>query len=575
MAMNDTADHLLDALVQAGVECLFGIPDPAFLSVMRKAQARGLSLVAPHHEAAGGFMAEAAARLTGRPSAVMLSPGPGVANALPAMACARAERAPVLFLGGARGALREAGLTGRFQYMDQMPLVAGAAKHAERVEQAADLPDALARCLAAMMEGVPGPAYLDCAFPVMMARDVPMASFAKGGDAASEEEVAIAADLLRQARAPIMLVGHGLSRAERLAVAEVARKSACPIVLTPGAAALPGLSQRCFPYAFSPVASEIIAQADVVLAVGTALGEAVHFGRRRHWRQGDETRRWIAIAPYAPALQANRRLDAVLAGNVEANALGLSAALPVLAPQAGLAAWAEVEQARLATWKMQALAAPAHPLHPARLVAETMAACPPEALLVRDGGASVLFQLAQSAPHEGGVLWSRAFAHLGTGLPYAIGALVAERARGDAPRPALLLSGDSAMLFHMGELEVAVRLGLPIVCVVAVDHQWGLEAAAYRQGFGPDAAQPGVSWGTATRFDRIAQGFGAKGLYVDHAGHLPAVLAEAFAAGGPVVIHAAIDPQANGGDLPGWAELSSWYSDGMAPPAQHSGACVS
>ncbi|MDE1916437.1 MAG: thiamine pyrophosphate-binding protein [Sphingomonadales bacterium] len=568
MVMTDTADWLLDALARAGVECLFGIPDPAFLGVMRKAQERGFALVAPHHEAAGGFMAEAAARLTGRPVAVMLSPGPGVANALPAMACARAERAPVLFLGGARGALRDAGLTGRFQHVDQMPLVAGAVKHAERVEAAADLPAALGRCLAAMMEGVPGPAYLDCPFPVMMARDVPVTAPAPPAlRRAPQEAVVGAAAQLRQAQAPMMLVGHGLDQASRLAVADLARRLACPIVLTPGAACLPGLSHQCFPYAFSPVAAQIIAQADVVLAVGTALGEAVHFGRRRHWREGDETRRWIALAPQAASLEANRPIEVVLAGDLAVNARALSAAIPALVPQTYMAQWGEAERARLAAWSAQALGLPDAPLHPARLVAETMAACPAEALLVRDGGASVLFQLAQSARHEGGVLWSRAFAHLGTGLPYAIGALVAERARGDAPRPALVLSGDSAMLFHIGELEVAVRLRLPIVCVVAVDHQWGLEAAAYRQGYGPDAASPGAGWGQATRFDRIGQGFGATGLFVEKEGDLPGALAAAFAASGPVVIHAAIDPRANGSDLPGWAELASWYSDGMAPPA--------
>lgn len=560
--MITTSDAILDALERGGVRCLFGIPDPAFLDLLVGAQVRGMTIVTPHHEAAAGFMAEAAARLTGQPTAVLLSPGPGVANALPAMACARAERAPVLFLGGARGNLREPALTGRFQHGDQMALVAGAVKHAARMAAPQQAAAMVAQALARAQGGVPGPVYLDCPFDVMMGRGdqdlptLPPVTFDAGA-------VTQAAALIAQATTPMLLVGHGLTTAERDAVAGLARAMACPILLTPGAAALPGLSSRCLPYGFSPVAAEVIAQADLVLAVGTALGEAVHFGRRRYWNKGLVDRRWIRID--GEGLAVNRPIDVALIGDAGAMAQALVAAVvAAVTPRADdTARWPAQEVARLAAWGGAARAHPAAPLHPARLVAEVMAAIPPEALLVRDGGAGVLFQLAQSAPHEGGVLWSRTFAHLGTGLPYAIGALAAERATGAAPRPAVLLSGDSAMLFHIAELEVAARLALPLVCVVAVDHQWGLEAAAYRQRFGEEGARPGVAWGGATRFDIIAQGFGAKGRYVGDADDMPAVLSEALAHQGPTVIHVAIDPRANGGDLPGWGELASWYSDGM------------
>lgn len=553
--MAKAVDAILDALEHGGVRCLVAIPDPAFLELLVKAQARGLTIISPHHEAAGGFMAEAAARVTGAPVAVLLSPGPGVANALPAMTCARAERAPVLFLGGARGDLREPYLTGRFQHMDQMPLVAGAVKHAARIASPDQAGAVVAHALAMAREGMPGPVYVDCPFPVMMGRgdqDLP----SPVQPAIDAEGVARAAAMIGEAEAPMLLVGHGLSTQARAQVAQLARAMACPVVLTPGAAALPGLAGRCLPYGFSPIAAEAIAHSDLVLAIGTALGEAVHHGRRRHWRAGDEARRWIRIDG---DVTQNRRIDVALAGDAGVLAKALAGALTPrnLEPHFP----AEVE--RLAQWSASARAHPATPVHPARLVAEVMAAVPADALLVRDGGASVLFQLSQSWPHEGGVLWSRAFGHLGTGLPYAIGALVAERAMGATSRPALVLSGDSAMLFHMAEIEVAVRLALPVICVVAVDHQWGLEAAAYRQRFGEDAPRPGADWGQATRFDRIAEGFGALGFYTDNAEDLPAILKQAFAHGGPAVVHVAVDAQANGADLPGWAELASWYSDGM------------
>ncbi|WP_206238454.1 thiamine pyrophosphate-binding protein [Novosphingobium terrae] len=560
------ADAILDALEARGGRCLVGIPDPAFLTLFQRAEQRGFTLISPHHEAAGGFMAEAAARLTGKSVAVALSPGPGVANALPAMACALAEKAPVLFLGGARGALREPHLRGRFQYGDQMAMVAGVVKHAARIENAHDARQTITQALDVALSGTPGPAYLDCAFPAMLGQAEDAILPLPAPVAPALQALQQAVHLLEQAKAPMLLVGHGLSTAARVAAGALVQRLGCPVVLTPGASALPGVGALCFPYAFSPVAAEIIAQSDLVLAVGTALGEAVHFGRRRHWKAGDEARRWIAITTDQEGLEANRPIDLVLTGEAELTLRMVEQQLPKLNTRVDLSAWQQAEAARIAAWDEVARSHPAAPIHPARLVSEAMAVLPPEALLVRDGGAGVLFQLSRGGAHEGGVLWSRAFAHLGTGLPYAIGALAVEQAMGLAPRPAWLLTGDSALLFHISELETAVRLGLKIVCVVAADHQWGLEAAAYRQQSGEEAPRPGTLWSKATRFDRIAQGFGAEGLYVEHASDLPAAFAAAKAAQGPVVIHVAVDAQANGRDLPGWAELASWYSDGMMPP---------
>jgi thiamine pyrophosphate-dependent acetolactate synthase large subunit-like protein len=97
------------------------------------------------------------------------------------------------------------------------------------------------------MAGTPGPAYLDCAFPAMMG-EVEDASMPFPSPAAPEAHaVAQAVALLEQARSPMLLVGHGLSHAARAAAADLARRLACPVVLTPGAAALPGLGAQCFP----------------------------------------------------------------------------------------------------------------------------------------------------------------------------------------------------------------------------------------------------------------------------------------------------------------------------------------
>ena len=79
----------------------------------------------------------------------------------------------------------------------------------------------------------------------------------------------------------------------------------------------------------------------------------------------------------------------------------------------------------------------------------------------------------------------------------------------------MLLTSDSAFLFHIAELETAARENLPLVCVVGVDHQWGLEVGVYKRTFEQPSPQPGVHWSKDVRFDKIAEGFGCHGEYVE------------------------------------------------------------
>ena len=142
------------------------------------------------------------------------------------------------------------------------------------------------------------------------------------------------------------------------------------------------------------------------------------------------------------------------------------------------------------------------PVHPARFVVEATKAFPKDGIMVRDGGATVIFQwtYSQAKPHD--VIWNQNFGHLGTGLPYAVGASVAEGGK----RPVMLLTSDSAFLFHIAELETAARLNLPLVCVVGVDHQWGLEVGVYKRTFEQPSPQPGVHWSKDVRMRQDRRG---------------------------------------------------------------------
>ncbi|MBJ7442284.1 MAG: thiamine pyrophosphate-binding protein, partial [Sphingopyxis sp.] len=94
--------RVLDLFEAEGINTLFGIPDPNFVHMFLEAERRGWTVVAPHHEAAAGFMAEAASRITGKPAVAIGTLGPGIANMAPAIQCALVEHSPVIFLSGQR-----------------------------------------------------------------------------------------------------------------------------------------------------------------------------------------------------------------------------------------------------------------------------------------------------------------------------------------------------------------------------------------------------------------------------------------------------------------------------------------
>ena len=147
---------------------------------------------------------------------------------------------------------------------------------------------------------------------------------------------------------------------------------------------------------------------------------------------------------------------------------------------------------------------------------------------MRDGGAITIFTwtYSQAVPHD--VMWNQNLGHLGTGLPYAVGAQLA------APdRPVMLITGDSAFMFHISELETAVRKKLPIICIVSCDYAWGLEVGVYRRALGPNSLETEARWSKDVRFDKVAEAFGAYGEYVEREEDIAPAIARALASGKP------------------------------------------
>ena len=108
-----------------------------------------------------------------------------------------------------------------------------------------------------------------------------------------------------------------------------------------------------------------------------------------------------------------------------------------------------------------------------------------------------------------------------------------------------------------------LRKKLPIICIVSVDHAWGLEAASYKANFGENTSTPEARWGAAVRLDKTAESFGCHGEYVEKAEDLGPAVQRALASGKPAVIHVEVDQMASSSfeGIPGFAEFRAWFGE--------------
>lgn len=579
-------ERLLDLIQAEGINTLFGIPDPSFFALFIEAERRGMEVVSPHHEQAAALTADGYFRMTGKPVVLCMNKGPGVGNIAAGANFFRKENVPAVFIMAQRQRIYEQRVRrGKMQYMSQPPIFEGVMKYLGVIEYPDQTDEILHEAFRQATTGVPGPTYVELPLGVMQAKfDLPPvlapSRYRLVRQRADDLSISEAVALLKGARNPVLLLGQGVfvSR-QHEAAAKLAQKLNCPILLSNAVEAiLPGLEDRTFAYS-SEAGGQIAAGSDVVLAIGTELGEPLNYGRGHAWKAGDADRKWIYVERDATAIGVNRPIDVPLVGDLKDIVPQLTEALGGLQREAPakLVEWTKIrDDAKQAL--TDRIPETSQPIHTGRLAIEATKVLPKDTILVRDGGAASMWfsALLQWTPRD--AMWSSNWGAIGNGLPMALGAQLAV---GDKRRVALL-TGDSAFLFHISELETAVRKNLPLICIVAVDHAWGIEAASYKANFGENTATPEARWGGEVRLDKTAQSFGAHGEYVDRAEDIGPAVQRALASGKPAVVHVEVDQLANSSfaGIPGFLEFRNWFGEegdflgvpGAAPAATAGGS---
>ena len=557
MATTNTGGRLAELLHAEGIDTIFSIPDPSYAAVHKRALELGMRVVGARHESAGVHMADALSRVTGRPQVVMAGMGPGVANMLPGVVCASIENIPVVVIATQRGrrALTAERL-GRFQFTPQIRFFEPAVKYAALVDGPHRIDEVVHQAFRQATTGRPGPVYVEIPGDVMD-ETIDFADLERperyrlGPQPAPPEAVAEAAELLRAAKLPIILAGTGIHtarvHAEFRALAEALQ---CPVVTSPGGrGVLPSTHPQLLNFLGS--GADACQAADCILTVGTAVGEPLRFGGPPLFG-APGTQRWIIVERDPAVFGVNRSFDLAVAGDLRIVLGQLAAAAAERGRFTAPPQLVEWRQQYAAHRRSLISAAPdTEPMHPGRALAEAREAVPDDAVLVLDGGSTGLFETFYGEQRSTEFLWTSKFGHLGTGLPYALGAQLGC----GRDRCVCLITGDSALGFNLTELDTAVRHNLPVLILVNYDQHWGMEAMAQELLIG----QQVECQHAPTRLDEIARAFGAHGEYVTRTADIRPAIGRALAARKPALVQLVTDWRVNAYEMPEMMKFLAFY----------------
>jgi acetolactate synthase-1/2/3 large subunit len=401
------------------------------------------------------------------------------------------------------------------------------------------------------MAGRPGPVHIEFPEDLLLQKgeadgaDVwERSEFASPRSVADPESVRRAAEILLAASLPLIHCGGGTQRSGAGAeVRALAEYLGCPVTTGAGSRGIVPDGHPQVTQPVSPASAVAKNMADVVLAVGTRFGELDFWGRPPVW--SDSSRQKVIQVDADPRnIALNRPVEAALVGDARAVLRQvLDAVQKLTGPRPvhkQMATVKDVDQKWRSEMDQRIADRQRRPMIPGQIFAVANDFFAPDAVAALDGGNTCVWAAHYLMIREQrSMLWTSNAGHLGTGLPFAIGAKIA------APeRTVFAVCGDSAFRFNMHELETAVRCELPITVIVAVDGAYGMEKSAQRRVWGREAPWFG-SEHAPVRYDQVGEAMGCHGEYVDRASDLPAALERAASSGLPSVIHAAVDPVEN------------------------------
>ena len=506
-------------LARLGADTAFGLLGSGnFRVVERLVDRHGVRYHWARHETAAVMMADAWARVTGRVSVCALHQGPGLTNAMTGLAEAAKARTPLLVIAG-EVATTAAGVN---QRIDQDALARAAGAHAERVARGRTaVRDTVRAWQHALAERTP----VVLNFPVDVQNEpspAPPDDLAVDAPAVAEpaaEAVAAVADLLERAERPLVLGGRGAAGA-RAPLEDLAERIGGLLATSAPAHGLfagnpwsVGISGGFA----SPLAQELLPQADLVLAFGASLN---------HWT----TRRGELIRGRVVRCDSDPKTHPALLGDAGAAAQALVAELERRGAAALGRRW-DLDALGEAGWQI-----PDEPADPRALMVRLDAKLPEQRTLVTDAGHFQGFPpMHLRVPDGRSFVMTQAFQSVGLGLATGLGAAIAR-----PDRLTIAVVGDGGAMMALGELDSISAHGARLLVVVLDDGAYGAEV----HHFGPMGERTALVEFGRRDFAGVARALGMPGQTVRAVGELDGGALDEWLRepSGPFLLDCKVDP---------------------------------
>jgi len=536
---------LIESLKNNGIQNIYGIPGIPVTALIRSWQAEGGKWFGFRHETNAAMAAGVAGYLTGLPGVCLTTPAPGFLNGLAGAANATTNGWPMILLSGAAGRRHTDLQQGAFEEMDQLNAARPHVKAAYRINHIQDIPIAIARAVRTAVSGRPGAVYIDLSHEMltgtMTAADAEKLLFTPVDPTPKHlpDPVAVkrAADLLKGAKKPLVLLGKGAAYAQVDAdIKALIEDTGIPFLPMSMAK---GLLPDNHPQCAGPARSYVLPECDVVLILGARLNWLLGNGKGNTW--GNQLKKFIQVDILPQEIDSNVPIAAPLVGDIGSCVAALREALkgmPKADPEwmAGIVSRVNASKEKLApTLKVETAPGMMNYRNSLGAVRDVLAKYP-NVTLVNEGANALdntRMIVDQYQPRKR--IDSGTWGIMGIGMGACIGAAVV------TGEPVVAVEGDSAFGFSGMEVETIVRYNLP-VCVIVMNNG-GIYKGNETNAGGYDDPSP-TSFAPGSRYDKMIEAFGGVGVNATTPAELAAALENAIKSRKPTLINAVLDPDA-------------------------------
>jgi acetolactate synthase-1/2/3 large subunit len=534
------ADSIARALSDNGVDRIF-LMTGGDLWLWRALRDAGIQMCLARSEASSVIMADAYARVTGRPAVVYGQWGPGAANVAAALADAWWARSPVVAITSTVQTSSEYKF--EYQELNQPPMFDPVTKWQARVNRADRAGELVALALQVAGAGCPAPVHLDIAADIISgvadSADITRDYGRPSRPTPPAPTQAAVEDIVRRLRSsdrPVIVAGNGvLLSGAALDLTRFAETAGIPVLSTMGGkgaiAENHPLSCGVLGRYSRKTANEIAREADLILAVGTDLGGLA----TDTYSIPSPATQLVQIDLVGEQIGRTCAVDLAVIADAGEACRALTHAVIDIEPIAAHVAWREQVGRRTAAWHdtFRAIAdrsAIGH-VRPEAIVRILRETIDDGDLVIADTGFMGAWGGALFPVHRPGRTFLRAAGTLGWAFPAALGAQLAAP---DGQR-AFALIGDGGFGYNVGDLETAVRLNIPAVTIVFNNASLAFEHVVFEHNHGGDIVHEVCDF-LDIDHARVAQAFGLFGARVDSAEVFREALQGAIASGRPAVI---------------------------------------